>query len=43
MAKADAKSKATYRSNFANPAVRTLLEGKACWTSRAWTSRSRPC
>jgi hypothetical protein len=29
MAKANAKSKATYRSNFANPAVRTLLDGKS--------------
>jgi hypothetical protein len=28
MAKASAKSKATYRSNFANPAIRTLLDGK---------------
>ncbi len=29
MARANAKSKATYRSNFANPAVRALLEGKS--------------
>jgi hypothetical protein len=29
MAKADAKSKATYRSNFANPAARTWPEGKS--------------
>ena len=29
MAKANAKSKATYRSNFANPAVAQLLEGKS--------------
>lgn len=29
MAKANAKSKATYRSNFANPAVRTLLQGRS--------------
>ena len=28
MARANANSKATYRSNFANPAVRTLLEGR---------------
>lgn len=28
MARANAKSKATYRSNFANPAVRALLDGK---------------
>ena len=27
MAKANAKSKATYRSNFANPAVTKLLTG----------------
>ncbi len=29
MAKANAKSKATYRSNFANPAVTKLLQGKS--------------
>jgi hypothetical protein len=29
MAKANAKSKATYRSNFANPAVRRLLQGRS--------------
>ena len=28
MAKAIAKSKATYRNNFSNPAVRKLLQGK---------------
>ncbi len=28
MAKANAKSKATYRSNFANPAVSKVLQGK---------------
>jgi hypothetical protein len=29
MARANAKSKATYRSNFANPAVTSLLQGKS--------------
>src|ERR1700733_14318920 len=29
MAKANAKSKATYRSNFGNPAVRKLLQGRS--------------
>jgi len=29
MAKANAKSKATYRSNFANPAVRKVLQGRS--------------
>jgi len=29
MAKANAKSKATYRSNFANPAVAKLLQGRS--------------
>jgi hypothetical protein len=29
MAKANAKSKATYRSNFSNPAVRKLLQGRS--------------
>ena len=29
MAKANAKSKATYRSNFANPAVTKLLQGRS--------------
>ena len=39
MAKANAKSKATYRSNFANPAVAKLLQGRACLTWRRWTPR----
>ena len=43
MARANAKSKATYRSNFANPAVHALLRARACWTWRGWTPRSRPC
>jgi hypothetical protein len=29
MAKANAKSRDTYRSNFANPAVTSLLQGKS--------------
>ena len=39
MAKANAKSKATYRSNFANAAVTKLLQAGACLTWRRWTPR----
>ena len=43
MAKANAKSKSTYRSNFANPAVRSCCRAGACLTWRGWTPRLRPC
>jgi hypothetical protein len=42
MARASAASKATYRSNFANPAVQDLLRDRTVVDVPRWTLRSRP-